>query len=113
VEERHERAEPAVDAPAPVVEVITPPPPAHVEAAAKPRPAPAFHPIPELPPVALTLPPELGLELVETKHAAAALPNDELDRPKGPRRVRPPKVEIPEEPLQLVETQKENQPPAA
>ncbi len=72
-----------------------------------------FHEIPELPPVTLTLPPESGLELVETKHAAAPLADDAIELPKGPRRVRPPKVKIAEEPLQLVETQKDNQPPAA
>ena len=98
---------------APVPVPIRSAPPPRVEAVPKPRPVPAFHEIPELPPIALTLPPELGLELVETKHPAAPLPEAELDRPSGPRRVRPPKVEIAEEPLQMVETQKGTQPPAA
>jgi hypothetical protein len=85
---------------------VAPPPPPRIEPAAPPKPAPVFHEIPELPPIALTLPPESGLELVETKHPAPALPEVEPDVPKGPRRVRPPKVQIADEPLQLVETQK-------
>lgn len=68
-------------------------------------------PIPELPPVTLTLPPESGLELVETRAKAAPQPEEE-ERPAGPRRVRPPKVQVAEEPLQMVETANKASPPA-
>jgi hypothetical protein len=91
-------------------------PTAHVEApadvapSAKPAPtiAPrpvAPRPIPELPPVTLALPPESGLELVETKSKGAPASEPETT-PVGPRRVRPPKVAIVDEPLQIVETQR-------
>jgi len=104
--------EPIVHAPAPVAAPVAQPPAPRIDPVPPPKPAPMFHEIPELPPIALTLPPESGLELVETKHAAPPLPDTEPDVPKGPRRVRPPKVQIAEEPLQLVETQKANPPTA-
>lgn len=98
----------------PAPPIVTPPrpepPPPPRPARAAPRQAPPVRPIPELPPVALTLPPESGLELVETKLKAAPEPEPEL--PAGPRRVRPPKVVVAEEPLQIVETRKDVQPPA-
>jgi hypothetical protein len=106
--ERHVHAEPTVHAPAPVAVPVAPPPARRSEPVPAPKPAPVFHEIPELPPIALTLPPETGLELVETKHSAPSLPEAEQDVPKGPRRIRPPKVQIADEPLQLVETQKGN-----
>ena len=81
-------------------------PAAHVE-----RHVPPARPIPELPPVALTLPPESGLELVETKFKGKADPEPEA--PAGPRRVRPPKVTATEEPLQMVETTHKDAPPPA
>ncbi len=71
----------------------------------------SHRPIPELPPVTLTLPPESGLELVETRAKAAPQPEEE-ERPAGPRRVRPPKVQAAEEPLQMVETANKASPPA-
>ena len=40
------------------------------------------------------------------------MPEPEPAPPAGPRRVRPPRVVIAEEPLQIVETHKEGQPPA-
>jgi ribonuclease E len=46
-----------------------------------------------------------GLVLVETRHASAEA-NVEEERPQRPHRVRPPRVAIPEEPLQIVETRK-------
>jgi len=64
----------------------------------------------ELPPVALTLPPESGLELVETRSKPALEPEPEL--PAAPRRVRPPKVVVADEPLQMVETTHKDAPPA-
>jgi hypothetical protein len=66
---------------------------------------------PEIPRVSLELPPESGLVLVETSHAAPPSA-DEPEAPR-PRRVRPPRVEVSEEPLQIVETtHKDSTPPA-
>jgi len=76
------------------------------------RPAPPPRPAaPEAPPIALTLPPESGLVLVETSHKA---PAPAVDEPpvERPRRVRPPRVEVASDPLEFVETRKEP-PPAA
>jgi len=92
-------------APAPIA---TPPKP---EPASRPVVTP--RPIPELPPVSLTLPPESGLELVETRFKPAPIPEEVAPRPAGSRRVRPPKAESTDEPLQMVETHKEQQPPAS
>jgi len=64
------------------------------------------------PPIALTLPPDSGLELVETRFAAPS-PADEAPEPPRPKRVRPPRVEIPSEPLEIVETVKGLSPPAS
>jgi hypothetical protein len=75
-------------------------------AAPAPRPAPQT----ELPPVALTLPAESGLVLVETTHKAELVP--EAESPAGPRRARRPRAQLPDEPLQIVETRKD-QPPAS
>jgi hypothetical protein len=77
-----------------------------------PRPAAAPRLIPELPPVSLALPPDSGLELVETKFKSPPVAEAEPATPSGPRRVRPPKAVIAEEPLQIVETQP-TQPPAS
>jgi hypothetical protein len=77
-----------------------------------PRPVATPRPIPELPPVSLTLPPDSGLELVETKVKAAATAEAE-PVPSGPRRVRPPKVALVDEPLQIVETQTRQLPPTS
>jgi hypothetical protein len=67
-------------------------------------------PIPELPPVALTLPEDSGLVLIETTHKAVYEP--EPESPAGPRRARRSRVQLSDEPLQIVETRKD-QPPAA
>jgi hypothetical protein len=64
-----------------------------------------------VPPVALTLPPESGLELIETKFKPA--PVAEPEAPAAPRRVRPPKVTVADEPLQMVETTHKDAPPPA
>jgi hypothetical protein len=73
-------------------------------------PAPAAHPIAAIPPISMTLPLESGLEIVETRFKPAPEPEVEA-APVGRRRVRPPRVETVEEPLQIVETRKGEQPP--
>jgi len=60
----------------------------------------------------MTLPPESGLELIETRSKGTPTPEAESAPAPGPRRVRPPRVVIAEEPLQIVETRKESSPPA-
>jgi DNA polymerase-3 subunit gamma/tau len=98
-----ERAVAPVPAPAAVEPQPTPPP----------RPvAPPPRPVEALPPVSMKLPADSGLELVETRSKAVPMPEPEPAPPAGPRRVRPPRVVIPDEPLQIVETHKEGQPPA-
>jgi hypothetical protein len=64
----------------------------------------------DLPAVSMELPADSGLQLVETvRRPAPAEPQS--PEPPAPRRVRPPRVELADEPLQIVETRKE-QPPA-
>lgn len=128
-------------APLPVIEAASVPPepatrnqtpeptPAWIEPAhetapvAEPKPAELFAPKPErevrpppileIPPVQLTLPADSGLVLVETAgDRARAMPMDEPESPR-PKRVRPPRIEIPSEPLEMVETSKEAPPPPA
>jgi len=83
------------------------------EPIAPPRPAaPPPRPVEALPRVSMTLPADSSLELVETRSKATLMPEPEPAMPAGPRRVRPPRVVIAEEPLQIVETHKEGQPPA-
>jgi hypothetical protein len=68
--------------------------------------------LPDIPPVTLALPPDSALELVETRRfSAEATPEPEAPRP---RRVRPQRVVIAEEPLQMVETRPDgsDKPPA-
>ena len=78
--------------------------------AAKPVEAVKVPPPPPLPAIALTLPPDSGLELVETRfHAPASA--DETPEPPRPKRVRPPRVEIASEPLEIIETNKGSAPP--
>jgi hypothetical protein len=92
------RVEPQGVRPAPV--------PTTVEVPAPPRN------VPEIPRVALELPPDSGLILVETTHAAPT-PAEEPESAR-PRRVRPPRVASADEPLQMVETtHKDSTPPAA
>jgi hypothetical protein len=64
----------------------------------------------EVPTVALTLPPDSDLVLVETSHKSDYAPEPET--PSGPRRSRRPRAQLVDEPLQIVETRKD-QPPAA
>ena len=67
-------------------------------------------PVVASPQISLELPPDSNLVLVETRHPAP-MPGDEQQMAK-PKRVRPPRVEIVSEPLEIVETRKET-PPAA
>jgi hypothetical protein len=68
--------------------------------------------VPDLPPVTLDLPPGSGLVLVETSHRVEAAPPEEGTTSTGPRRPRRPRVQLVEEPLQIVETRKDS-PPAS
>ena len=74
-------------------------PQSHKEAAALPTPIP------------LALPPDSDLELVETRHAPPPSEPEPVAR-SGPRRTRPPRVSVADEPLQIVETRGDGQPPA-
>ena len=68
---------------------------------------------PELPRISLELPPESGLVLVETSHGApGSLATEASDAPR-PRRVRPPRAETHDEPLQMVETTHKDSTPSA
>jgi len=96
VETRAVTAPPQVPAIAPVV-VPAPPVP--------------LAPIASAPPVPYALPAESGLELVETDRARAAPRSaSEEAETSRPRRVRPPKVELRDEPLEIIETRKEAPP---
>jgi hypothetical protein len=86
-------------------ERVAPEPPREPAPAAEAR-----HPIVDLPPISSTLPPDSGLEIVETRFRPAPEPEPE-PAASGPRRVRPPRVTIPDEPLQIVETRKDAPPP--
>jgi hypothetical protein len=65
---------------------------------------------PEIPRVALELPPESGLILVETTHAAPMV-GEETESAR-PHRVRPPRAAIADEPLQMIETTHKDSTPA-
>ena len=78
-----------------------------IESVPPAAPRPVTRPVAlELPPIAPTLPPDSGLILVETSHPAPTT-TTEAEAPR-PKRVRPPRVEIVSEPLEIVETRKEN-----
>jgi len=64
---------------------------------------------PAIVPIALTLAPDSGLELVETRHHESAPVADE-PAPVRAHRVRPPRVAATDEALQLVETRKDSAP---
>jgi len=85
--------------------------PSQVERAVAAAPARAPQPI-EVPKVSMELPSDSGLVLVETarERATAIATEQESEQPRQ-RRQRPPRQQLPDEPLQLVETHKE--PPAA
>ena len=71
------------------------------------KPAETFRaPPPQpLPTITATLPADSGLELVETRFNAPAL--DEMPEAPRPKRVRPQRVEVASEPLEIIETRKE------
>ena len=73
--------------------------------------APSPRPIQALPPVSMTLPADSGLEMIETRSKDTAMPEPEPAPPPGPRRVRPPRVVVADEPLLIVETRKDSAPP--
>jgi len=68
---------------------------------------------PELPRISLELPPDSGLVLVETSHGDPGSPATEEPEAQRPRRVRPPRVETHDEPLQMVETTHKDSTPSA
>jgi len=76
-----------------------------------PSPPPALRQLPEMPPMSLTLPPDSGLVLIETAHAAGEATHEMAPEPARPKRVRPPRLELAAEPLEIVETRKEGAPP--
>jgi hypothetical protein len=92
--------------------------PAHIEAEQVPAaaPAPALSAARQAPPqpkISLELPADSALVMVETSHQKAEKPTSEDPEPARTRRVRPPRIEVTEGPLQLVETaHKEPTPPA-
>ena len=94
---------------------VAPAAPPRVQSRPEPKPEPiavaAPRAIADLPPVALSLPPDSGLVLVETSNTSAMAPESEPDVPAGPRRARRPRTQLADEPLQIVETRKD-QPPA-
>ena len=95
------------------------PTPAHIEPeqapAAAPTPAPpAARHTPAPPKISLELPQDSALVMVETSHQKAQTPMSEEPEAPRARRVRPPRIEVAEGPLQLVETaHKEPAPPGA
>jgi len=97
-----------------VAEIAPPVEPQRVAASEPPResvhPVEIKSPVVDVPPISSTLPADSGLEIVETRFKA--VPQSEPEPvPAGPRRARPPRVAIPDEPLQIVETRKDATPP--
>ncbi|HVR94507.1 MAG TPA: Rne/Rng family ribonuclease [Casimicrobiaceae bacterium] len=111
-----EAERPALPEESPLLTMATPP---QVAAAPTPTKAPMpvmepVHHAPALPKISLELPPDSDLVLVETVHQSAAPPMPDEAEVLRPRRVRPPRVEVADGPLQLVETtHKESTPPGA
>jgi ribonuclease E len=95
------------------------PAPAHIEAEQAPTAAPtpalaAARHAPAPPKISLELPEDSALVMIETSHQKAQTPTSEEPEAPRPRRVRPPRIEVTEGPLQLVETaHKEPTPPGA
>jgi hypothetical protein len=81
-------------------------------ASVAPRRAEVPRTIVDLPPITSTLPADSGLEIIETRSRPAPEPEPEAEPIAAPRRVRPPRVTVAEEPLQIVETRKDAPPPA-
>jgi ribonuclease E len=76
-----------------------------------PAVTPPARPTETLPPVSMSLPADSGLEMIETRSKGTTMPEPETAPAPGPRRVRPPRVVVSDEPLQIVETRKDS--PAA
>ena len=93
-------------APAPIVATAPEPVPTPVKAVESVRAAP----VTPKPVMAMTLPADSGLELVETRFNAPAATDESTEAPR-PKRVRPPRVEAPGEPLEIIETRKDSPPP--
>ncbi|MGE5089083.1 MAG: Rne/Rng family ribonuclease [Candidatus Levyibacteriota bacterium] len=91
--------------PSPAAPVEAPAPAGARAAAIAPR-APSPAAAAPAPTVSLALPPDSDLVLVETRHAAPAAEAEEAPVQRA-RRTRPPRVSLPDEPLQIVETRKE------
>jgi len=97
---------------------VEPPPPPIIEPVAPalveptpPAPAPMIpRNAPEIPRVSLELPPGSDLVLVETSHKGPSPLGDEPQQPRA-RRTRPPRTEVSEEPLQMIETTHKDQTP--
>jgi hypothetical protein len=83
---------------------VVAPAPNHVELA---RP----HVVSDLPPISLDLPSDSELVMVETRRQAVVLAEEEPAEQPRNKRVRPPRVALTDEPLELIETHKE--PPSA
>jgi hypothetical protein len=86
-----------------------PTPAANDEARSALRPAANDGPRSPQPSPSLALPPDSDLVMVETRFAPPA--EDEEPAVSRPRRTRPAPVKVPDEPLQLVETRKEQPSP--
>ena len=92
----------------PAVEPAAPPlpPPTVTRPAAAHPPAPTPSIVDEVAPVSMALPPESDLVLVETRFKPEHV--EEENTGARPRRTRPPRVTLPDEPLQMIETQKQD-----
>ena len=89
------------------------PPVASSAASAEPiAPLAAPRPVADVLAISMTLPPGSPLELIETRFKPAPIPESKAG-PVGPQRVRPKRIEVAEEPLQIIETRKDAQPPAS
>jgi ribonuclease E len=87
--------------------------PASVAQAAEPTPVePPKIELPkvELPTVSLSLPADSDLVMVETAHHGVAEAQADVEAPR-PRRVRPPRVQLASEPLEMVETRNDGSSP--
>ena len=87
-------------------------PPARVEQRRERRPEPALPAavpaiVVNVPPVALALPADSGLVLVETTHRADLPVEPDSRQPNTPRRTRRERVQLPDESLLIVETRKD------
>jgi hypothetical protein len=76
-----------------------------------PAVTPPARPTETLPPVSMSLPADSGLEMIETRSKGTTMPEPETAPAPGPRRVRPPRVVVSDEPLQIVETRKDSPAP--